>query len=97
MCPHAGGIGLCEMVQHLQMWDYVCLSGTTENRMIEYVDQQHEYFEDPVEIINGSYMIPKKSGYSTKMLNKSLIDFEYPNGKEWLRLFKEGIFPRPVD
>lgn len=68
VCPHAGGVGLCEMVQHLQMWDYVCLSGTTENRFIEYVDQQHEHFEDPVIIKNARYQVPKVIGDSSNII-----------------------------
>lgn len=59
MCPHAGGVGLCEMVQHLQMWDYVALSGTQEDRFIEYVDQQHEHFEHPTIVTNAHYQVPK--------------------------------------
>lgn len=59
MCPHAGGVGLCEMVQHLQMWDYVALSGTSEGRLIEYIDQQHEHFVDPVVVKNAKYLAPK--------------------------------------
>lgn len=58
VCPHAGGVGLCEMVQHLQMWDYVSLSGTMENRVIEYVDQQHEHFVTPTVVENAHYMPP---------------------------------------
>lgn len=59
VCPHAGGVGLCEMVQHLQMWDYVALSGTKDGRLIEYVDQQHEHFVDPVVVENANYLAPK--------------------------------------
>lgn len=61
MCPHAGGVGLCEMVQHLQIFDYICLSRTTENRYIEYVDQEHEHFEDPVKVKHGHYIAPTVS------------------------------------
>ncbi|XP_014207212.1 mitochondrial enolase superfamily member 1-like isoform X2 [Copidosoma floridanum] len=95
VCPHAGGVGLCEMVQHLQMWDFVSLSGTTENRIIEYVDQQHEHFEDPVTIKNAHYMPPSVPGYSTKIKDASLTNYAYPEGKEWQRMFDIGIFPRP--
>ncbi|KAJ8686859.1 hypothetical protein QAD02_022653 [Eretmocerus hayati] len=97
VCPHAGGVGLCEMVQHLQMWDYVCLSGTTENRLIEYVDQQHEHFECPTVIQNASYMPPSMPGYSTKMKDECLANFIYPNGKEWQQMFQKGIFPAHTD
>lgn len=59
VCPHAGGVGLCEMVQHLQIWDFISVSGTMENRMIEFVDQQHDQFENPVQIKNARYQVPK--------------------------------------
>ncbi|XP_012270399.1 mitochondrial enolase superfamily member 1 [Orussus abietinus] len=91
VCPHAGGVGLCEMVQHLQMWDFVSLSGTMDARVIEFVDQQHEHFESPVEIQTASYMPPTVPGYSTKIKQSALQDFKYPHGKEWQRMFKEGI------
>jgi L-fuconate dehydratase len=61
VCPHAGGVGLCEMVQHLQMWDYVSLSATKEGRMVEFVDQQHEQFVDPAIVENGHYRAPEVS------------------------------------
>lgn len=61
VCPHAGGVGLCEMVQHLQMWDYVALSRTMEDRFIEYVDQQHEHFINPVVVEHACYKAPKVS------------------------------------
>ena len=69
VCPHAGGVGLCEMVQHLQMWDYISLSATTEGRMIEYVDQQHEHFENPTVIKHAHYIAPT---VSNKHLTTSL-------------------------
>ncbi|XP_046423831.1 mitochondrial enolase superfamily member 1-like [Neodiprion fabricii] len=97
VCPHAGGVGLCEMVQHLQMWDFVALSGTSENRVIEYVDQQHEHFEDPTNVQNAHYMPPTAPGYSTKFKKQSVAEYEYPNGVAWQHMFKEGIFPEPVD
>ncbi|XP_070149720.1 mitochondrial enolase superfamily member 1 isoform X3 [Polyergus mexicanus] len=83
VCPHAGGVGLCEMVQHLQMWDYICLSQTTENRMIEYVDQQHEHFENSVHVRNAYYMPPLSSGYSTKLKNECIVEYAYPEGNYW--------------
>lgn len=61
--PHAGGVGLCEMVQHLQMWDYVSLSGTSEGKWVEYVDQQHEHFVHPTVIENAHYMAPRVSSF----------------------------------
>ncbi|XP_045779791.1 mitochondrial enolase superfamily member 1-like isoform X2 [Maniola jurtina] len=95
VCPHAGGVGLCEMVQHLQLWDYACVSGSMEERLIEYVDQQHEHFYDPCVVENARYLAPKLPGYSTKMFPETLQKFSYPKGSEWQSMFKEGIFPPP--
>lgn len=97
VCPHAGGVGLCEMVQHLQMWDFVRLSGTSENRVIEYVDQQHEHFEEPVRVRNACYMVPTGPGYSTKLKHDSVRKYSYPNGEQWQDMFEEGLFQRPSD
>lgn len=83
VCPHAGGVGLCEQVQHLSMFDYIALSGTTEGRLIEYVDHLHEHFIDPVVIKNGRYMAPVKAGFSIEMKTASLDQFEFPNGPIW--------------
>jgi len=83
VCPHAGGVGLCEYVQHLSMIDYISISGTKENRVIEYVDHLHEHFLEPVVIKNGAYMPPKNPGFSIEMKPKSLQDYEFPNGKIW--------------
>jgi len=83
VCPHAGGVGLCEYVQHLAMIDYVCVSGTFENRVLEYVDHLHEHFLDPVVIRQGRYMPPKLPGYSIEMKPRSLHEFEFPHGSAW--------------
>ena len=83
VCPHAGGVGLCEYVQHLSMVDYIVISASLEDRIIEYVDHLHEHFYDPVVIKNGAYMMPTMPGYSITMKEQSLIDFEYPVGKIW--------------
>lgn len=83
VCPHAGGVGLCEYVQHLSMIDYIAISGTLDNRIIEYVDHLHEHFHDPVVIKNGAYMPPKSPGYSITMKSQSLEDYDFPNGKIW--------------
>ena len=77
VCPHAGGVGLCEYVQHLAMIDYVCVSGTFESRVLEYVDHLHEHFVDPVVIENGRYMPPKRPGYSIEMKPASLDAYEF--------------------
>jgi len=84
VCPHAGGVGLCEYVQHLSMIDYIAISGSQDHRIIEYVDHLHEHFLDPVLIENGAYMPPNLPGYSITMLPQSLNDYEFPNGKVWL-------------
>ena len=83
VCPHAGGVGLCEYVQHLSMFDYVCVSGSLENRIIEYVDHLHEHFLDPVVIRDGRYMPPTAPGYSITMRPESLRDYAYPDGAAW--------------
>ena len=83
VCPHAGGVGLCEYVQHLSMFDYIAVSGSMEGRMIEYVNHLHEHFLDPVIIQNGSYMPPSKAGYSIEMKRESLTDYNFPTGRIW--------------
>jgi len=83
VCPHAGGVGLCEYVQHLAMIDYVCVSGTFEHRVLEYVDHLHEHFVDPVVIRQGRYMPPKQPGYSIEMRPESLDAHAFPNGGVW--------------
>ncbi|SKB25846.1 L-fuconate dehydratase [Maribacter arcticus] len=83
VCPHAGGVGLCEYVQHLSMIDYITISGSMEGRIIEFVDHLHEHFYEPVIIKNGAYMPPLAPGYSITMKEQSLKDFNFPNGKEW--------------
>jgi L-fuconate dehydratase len=85
VCPHAGGVGLCEHVQHLSLFDYVSVSGTMEDRRIEYVDHLHEHFEDPVRLREGRYLAPERPGYSIAMKRQSLLRFAYPHGPEWLR------------
>ena len=77
VCPHAGGVGLCEYVQHLSMIDYVCISGTREGRVIEYVDHLHEHFIDPCVIRGAAYMPPATPGFSIEMKAGSLREFEY--------------------
>jgi L-fuconate dehydratase len=84
VCPHAGGVGLCEYVQHLAMIDFICVSGSMEGRVLEYVDHLHEHFLDPVRIRGGRYMPPKRPGYSITMKPESLDRFEFPNGAAWV-------------
>jgi len=78
VCPHAGGVGLCEYVQHLSIFDYVCVSASLEDRVLEYVDHLHEHFLDPVRIKNGRYVPPEKPGYSIEMHPESLETFGFP-------------------
>jgi len=83
VCPHAGGVGLCEYVQHLSMIDYIAISGTMDDRVIEYVDHLHEHFKDPVIINQGKYKAPLRPGYSIEMKPKSIADYSYPFGLIW--------------
>jgi L-fuconate dehydratase len=83
VCPHAGGVGLCEVVQHLAMFDYLAISGSTENRVIEYIDHLHEHFADPVRIREGHYLVPTLPGMSAEMLPASLAEHTYPGGTAW--------------
>lgn len=83
VCPHAGGVGLCEYVQHLSMIDFIAISGSLENRIIEYVDHLHEHFFDPVVIKNGNYMPPTMPGYSITMKPASLSKYSFPDGEIW--------------
>ena len=84
VCPHAGGVGLCEMVQHLSMFDYLALSGTTENRVIEYVDHLHQHFTAPVVIRDGHYAAPLAPGFSATMHEESIAEYRYPDGAFWV-------------
>lgn len=83
VCPHAGGVGLCEYVQHLSIFDFICVSGTLENRLIEYVDHLHEHFFHPVRMRHGRYLAPTEPGYSITMRPESLATHEFPTGKAW--------------
>uniref|UniRef100_A0A671VJ85 Mitochondrial enolase superfamily member 1 n=1 Tax=Sparus aurata TaxID=8175 RepID=A0A671VJ85_SPAAU len=83
VCPHAGGVGLCELVQHLILFDYICVSGSLSNRMCEYVDHLHEHFTSPVVIHDAHYMPPKDPGYSCEMLESSVKKHQYPEGDVW--------------
>ncbi|WP_137120192.1 enolase C-terminal domain-like protein [Segeticoccus rhizosphaerae] len=78
VCPHAGGVGLCEAVQHLSMFDFVAVSGTMEGRVIEYVDHLHEHFISPARVENGRYVAPTTPGAGTEMLAASLAEFRHP-------------------
>jgi L-fuconate dehydratase len=86
VCPHGGGVGLCEIVQHLSMFDYVAVSGSLDRRWIEYVDHLHEHFVDPVRVVNGRYLAPSKPGAGTQLLPGSVRDFSFPAGRVWREL-----------
>ncbi|MFM9963800.1 MAG: L-fuconate dehydratase [Planctomycetaceae bacterium] len=83
VCPHAGGVGLCEYVQHLALFDYIAVSGSLENRLCEYADHLHEHFVDPLVMQRGHYLPPTAPGYSITMKPESLAEFEFPNGAAW--------------
>ena len=83
VCPHAGGVGLCEYVQHLSMFDYICVSASLQGRVLEYVDHLHEHFVDPVRMSHGHYMPPTRPGYSIEMKPESLVTYRYPDGPVW--------------
>jgi L-fuconate dehydratase len=83
VCPHAGGVGLCEYVQHLAVFDFISVSGTLENRVVEWVDHLHEHFRDPAVLEHGHYRVPRAAGYSIEMLSSSLDEYAYPSGPVW--------------
>ncbi len=83
VCPHAGGVGLCEMVQHLAIFDYVAVSGSLDGRVAEYVDHLHEHFVDPCIVKDAAYVVPTAPGYSTQMYASSVSQFRYPAGMYW--------------
>ncbi|PPS71003.1 MULTISPECIES: L-fuconate dehydratase [Streptomyces] len=83
VCPHAGGVGLCELVQHLSMFDYLALSGTTEDRAIEYVDHLHQHFDVPVVVRGGHYTAPLDPGFSATMREESIAAYHFPDGTFW--------------
>jgi len=83
VCPHAGGVGLCELVQHLSVFDYVAVSGTLEDRVTEFVDHLHEHFTDPCIVENGAYRLPSRPGYSAEMHPASVATYAYPDGSYW--------------
>ncbi|OLF15386.1 enolase C-terminal domain-like protein [Actinophytocola xanthii] len=83
VCPHAGGVGLCELVRHLSMFDFVAVSGTDADRAIEWVDHLHEHFTDPAVVRGGRYLAPTRPGFSARIRDESLARYTYPNGPEW--------------
>ena len=83
VCPHAGGVGLCEYVQHLAAFDFVGVSTTMEDRVIEYVDHLHQHFVEPVQIQQGRYLMPEKPGFSIEIREESLEQYSFPDGEVW--------------
>jgi L-fuconate dehydratase len=92
VCPHAGGVGLCELVQHLSIFDYVAVSASLDGRMIEYVDHLHEHFVEPVVIREGRYVAPSRPGYGAEMKPESLARHRFPDGEVW----REPARPRTL-
>ncbi len=85
VCPHAGGVGLCEHVQHFSAFDYICVSGTLENRITEYADHLHEHFVHPVQMRAGRYCLPHAPGLGVEFKEASLREFAFPDGPVWQR------------
>jgi L-fuconate dehydratase len=83
VCPHAGGVGLCEYVQHLAVFDFVAVSASLENRVVEWVDHLHEHFVHPAVLERGRYVVPRAPGYSIEMLPSSLAAYTFPDGPVW--------------
>jgi L-fuconate dehydratase len=83
VCPHAGGVGLCELVQHLAAFDYLRVGTSLDGRMVEYVDHLHEHFTDPVRTRHGRYLLPEEPGYSATMKPESIAEFSFPDGPAW--------------
>jgi L-fuconate dehydratase len=83
VCPHAGGVGLCEYVQHLSIFDFLRVGRSLDGRMVEYVDHLHEHFTDPVQVVDGRYRLPEAPGYSVTMKPESIAEFTFPDGPAW--------------
>ena len=83
VCPHAGGVGLCEYAQHVSMFDYVAVGGTFDDRVCEFVDHLHEHFVEPVRVVGGRYLAPTAPGYSIEIRPESLSEFAFPGGPVW--------------
>ncbi|MFF1881206.1 enolase C-terminal domain-like protein [Pseudarthrobacter sp. NPDC058196] len=100
VCPHAGGVGLCELVQHFSFFDYAVVGRSQENRMVEFVDHLHEHFAEPVRIINGRYAAPELPGTGAEMSSASRARWEFPNGAGWQevgnRAAVTGAAPAPA-
>jgi L-alanine-DL-glutamate epimerase-like enolase superfamily enzyme len=91
VCPHAGGVGLCEYVQHLSIFDYICIGVTLEGRILEYVDHLHEHSLDPVHVEDGCYMPPTTPGNSIEMKPEPLDAYEFPVGSAWTERERSNV------
>ena len=85
VCAHGGGVGLCEYIQHIALFDYIAVSGSLEGRVLEYVDHLHEHFLEPVALRQGRYMPPQRPGFSIEMKSQALERYRFPNGAAWQR------------
>ena len=83
VCPHAGGIGLCEHVQHFSMFDWVAVSGRLDDRMIEYADHLHEHMVQRLVVKRGRYRAPTGPGLGVELLPAALATYRYPDGEHW--------------
>jgi L-fuconate dehydratase len=91
VCPHAGGVGLCELVQHLSMFDFVAVTGRMDDRVIEYVDHLHEHFVDPVRVTGGRYRAPTRPGFGAEIVPATRIQYAYPDGPVWRESKEEAV------
>jgi L-fuconate dehydratase len=89
ICPHAGGVGLCEYAQHVSMFDFVAVGASLDDRVCEFVDHLHEHFVDPVRVVNGRYLAPTVPGYSIEIKPESLSEFAFPDGACWWKKEEE--------
>ena len=97
VCPHAGGVGLCEHVQHFSVLDYIAVSGTLENRITEFADHLHEHFVQPVRMKDGHYVLPEAPGLGVEFVPKSLADYSFPDGAVCVRDSPQEIRVMPAD
>lgn len=93
VCPHAGGVGLCELVQHLSIFDFVAISGTLDGRVTEYIDHLHEHFVEPCIVRDGAYQLPAMPGYSAEIFPASVANYAYPDGNYWASRFASAMEP----
>jgi L-fuconate dehydratase len=89
VCPHAGGVGLCEYAQHVSMFDFVAVGASLDDRVCEFVDHLHEHFVDPVNVVGGRYRAPTTPGYSIEIRSESLAEFAFPDGPSWWKQEEE--------